>query len=885
MQRALLGIRQSQPGRPILFIPSWPQRLAYCNQALSVGLKLRRHISFPGFIPHVPSEQHVRTAVEEVTLHRRSRGAHDDEEFSFSEGLRQGITKALSRPHHLPKADLPRPGSALYGKWHSLSLDEERMLQELDINTSGGTIVKEVDQIGNEHDIELWSCLLEFANRRMGRDGVVMVWQSVSKRRNLYQVDGPLAQNFWAVILSAAVSDTNLLRDVVRYADWLYQNHHVRWPRLYSTVVAYMLGKLMESDKQQVKEWKSAVIKWHFETASSSGPSENEFVDLIKQFIVRPGRTLRGTLQLLYTYSPHRNLYDVLIPYLYDNGHSRIAMEWRAFLVSFNDLPMSTAGRPFLRFFRGYYPQNRLTKDELSLADMALNVKAGEKSQLSETAIAGQNLSYIINRVHGETFGITEKPYNDRLGAKWFASTWVSVDFAINVIHTMGIQMIGPLSLQSISLREGSAAGALRRIDQLQQLRIRLPRSNYVEAIRHYAATGDDEALQELLQSDMHPEIFDDEEAQQKLLANCPVVGDWSTYRLILNTRLAIISSSRVTAINDLLASYIRRSNGPMALKILKEMSSHRLEIFPATSHILSGFILDNLSPHASKASLGAFKTQQYVDLQVSLCHQLAATRFPPAVDVWQTLLYRLGREKRLSDLERLSLYIVRLYKDHTTSEKPMWISHIADLPRILRSESPFQNFQKLPRDLPISHPQHPLSQIFDSNLLNAIVRWGFIYTPLHREAEGAAAEMLRSLESGAGNARLHWPPNAFHLARGIWLLAMLRDEGISVPAPLARKHAQLRLVDLYRGGGKSTYKWVSGNPMLRLRRRQLRFTLAEAKKLCDEAWGNGEVVSSLLDLERDIERAEQIDRVEALQKKMEDMKNPQLARRRGGVN
>lgn len=883
MQRTLLGIRKSQPGRLILFGPSWPERLTYCDQVPLVGLDSRRRISFPGFIPHVSSEQHVRTAVEEVTLHGRSRGTHGDEEFSFSEGLKQGITEALSRPHRLPKPDLPRPGSALYGKWHALSLDEDRMLQEVDVNPSDGTLVREVDKVGNEHDMELWSCLLEFANRRMGRDGVVMIWQSVSKRRNLYQVDGHLAQNFWAVILSAAVSDTNLLQDVVRYADWLYQNHYVRWPRLYSTIMAYMLGKMIEGDKQHAMEWKSAVIKWHFETAPSSGPSEDEFVDLVKQFIVKPGRTLRDTLQLLYTYSPYRNLYDALIPHLYEDGHSKLAMEWRAFLVSFNDLPVSTAGRPFLRFLRGYYPQNHLTKDELSLAEKAMNVKIGEKSQLLETAIAGQNLSYIINRVHGETFGITEKPYNDKLGAKWFASSWVSVDFAINVIYTMGIQKIGPLSLQSIALREGSAAGVLRRIDQLQQLKIRLPRSNYVKAIQHYAVTGDDEALQELLQSDMHPDIFDDEEAQRKLLANCPVVGDWSTYRLILRTRLAIISSSRVTAIDQLLASYIRQRNGLMALKILKEMSSRGLGITPPTSHILSGLILRNLSPHASKEASRASETQQHVDLQVSLCHQLAVTRFPPAVEVWQTLLYRLGREKRLSDLERLSLYIVRLYKGHITSDKPMWISHVADIPRILRSESPFQNFQKLPRDLPISHPQHPLSQIFDANLLNAIVRWGFMYTPLHRKAEGAAAELLRSLESesgvGAGNARIHWPPNAFHLARGIWLAAMLRDEGLSVPAPLVRKHAQLRLVDLYKGEGKSTYKWVSGNPVVQMRRRLLRFTLAEAKKLCDEAWGNEEIVSSLLDLESEIERAEQMDRVENLQKRFEDLKKS----RRGG--
>ncbi|KAJ4425293.1 hypothetical protein N0V82_000103 [Gnomoniopsis sp. IMI 355080] len=888
MQRALLGVGQSHQGRSILLSSEWPKFLVKLDEitraSLTLRLTSRRHISFPGFIPHLPPEQHARTAVEGLTSHGRGRGANDGEDFSFSEGLKQGIAQTLSKPHNLPTADLPRPGSALYGKWHSLSLDEERMLHEINFNVSDTTLVKHIDQIGNEHDIELWSCLLEFAHRRMGRDGVVMIWQSVSERRNLYQVHGTLAQYFWAMILNAAVSEQHLMQDVVRYAEWLYQTHNVQWPRLYSTVIAYLLGELMQGSRHQAMGWKSLVIRWHFAMAPSSGPSEDEFANLLKRFILTPEPILQDTLQLLYTSSPYRCLYDTLVPYLYAEGHVQLAMKWRTVLITFSDLPMSMAVRPFLRYVGGYYSRTKLTKDEMNVAGLVSNDTETNKpdSVRPETAIEGRNLSYLINRVHGETFGITEKSYNDRLGAKWFASSWVSVDFAINVIYTMGIQMIGPLSLQSIALREGSAGGVLRRIDQLQQLNIALPKSNYASAIRHYAAVGDGEALQELLQSDVHPDIFDDEEAQHKLLADCLRAGDWSTYRLVLNTKLAVVSTSRATAADGVLQSYIRQRNGPMALKIMRDMSSHRSELGPTTSHMLSGFILHSLSPHATKAHHDSKQAHRHIDLQVSLCLQLAATRFPPAVEVWQTLLYRLGREKRLADLERLCLHILRLYTNHTTSDQPMWISHMADVPQILRSESPFPNFQTLPRDLPIRHEQHPLRQIFDTHLQQSIVRWGFLYTPFSRAAEGAAATALRSIEGepkGAGN---QWPPDAFHLARGIRLLAMLRNEGMFVNTLTVKKQAELRLVDLYKGEGLATYEWVGGNPRLSWRRRQLRFTLAEAKRLCDEAWGKGEIVSSLLELERDIELTEYKDKVKKLQRQVAEIKDPNSAKRRG---
>lgn len=882
MQHALLGVHQWHRGISTFFSRGFLTSFFYDDTTRTLPAS-KRHISFPGFISHAPGEQHVKAAAGQRTSQGRVRGAHVDDDVSFSEGLKLGIAHALSKQYNLPTPGMPRPGSALYGKWHLLSLDEKRMLHEMDVNLEDSTLVREVNQPGNEHDIELWSCLLEFAHRRMGRDGVVMIWQSVYKRRKLYQVDGSLAQNFWIMILNAAVSDENLLREVVSYAEWLRQTHNVHWPQLYSMVISYMLEGMSKLGMHSAMRRKSMVLRWHLAIAPSSGPSEDEFVDLITKFITRPKSVLQHTLQLLYTSSPFRRMYDILIPHLYNEGHVQLAMKWRSVLVTFNDIPTTTAVRPFLRCVGGYYPKVRLTKDELKVAGLVLN-KVGDidepDSPPPETVITGQNLSYLVNRVHGETFGITEKQYNDRLGAKWFASSWVSVDFAINAIYAMGIQMIGPLSLQSISLREGSAQGVLRRIEQLRQLEIGLPRSNYVRAIQHYAAAGDDDALQELLRSDMHPDVFDDEGAQDKLLADCLRVGDWNTYRLVLSTRLAVVSSSRATTSDRVLDSYVRQGNGPMALKMMREMSARKIELSPTTSHIVSGFILRNLSPHVNQKQSKLEDSRWHVDLQVALCRQLAATRFPPAVDVWQTLLYRLGREKRLSALERLSIYVMRLYVDHSNSDRPMWISHIADIPQVLRFESPFPHFQKLPRDLPIRHEQHPLRQIFDAKLQNSIVRWGFFHTPYDRTAEGTAATVLRSLEREPGGAKSAWAPGAFHLARGIRLLAMLRDRGLFVHSVTVKKQAELRLVDLYKCEGHAAYEWVGGNPPLSWLRRQLRFSLAEAKRLCDEAWGEGEIVSSMLELERKIELAEQMDRVKAMEKREAAMKDSKLTRK-----
>lgn len=862
MQRALLDARHPRQHILGFFGQAWSQNI-HQHGTSRMGYEARRFASSFTFTPPLPSRRHTGAAAE----------VKSDEDLTFSEALKKGLAQAMTRKRQSSKANTtavehPPPGSARYGKWQILSLDEDRLLHEIGISTSYPHITRHIDQPGNENDMELWNCLLEFAHRRMGHDGVLVVWDAISKRRSLHLVEGSLAQSFWSTILNTAVLSNSALRNLISYAEWMLETHNSRWPRLYFTVMSHMLENGLKGE----------VLRWHVTLIPSFGPEEAEFVDLMKKFITSPdgdtqGLRISGNLETLYTYSLHRKLYDILIPYLYSEGHAKLAMKWRKTFRSVDDTAVSLAARPFLRFMGAYYPQFRLGDDELKVAGLEHNeVKDAEPvSEAPGMAIKGQNLSYLINRVHGETFGIQEKPYNDHLGARWLASSWVSLDFAINVIYTMGIQEIGPLSLQSMALREGSARGVLSRLDQLRQLKISLPQSHYVEAIRHYAVVGDDEALHELLQSDIHPDVFDDEAAQHELLQGCLRVGDWATYRLVLSTRLAV-SSSAITASSDsVLQACARQGNGPMALTILQEMLSHGLDLAPTTSHVLSSFIVHGLSKHADDK-----QPREFVDLHISLCRHLAASRFPPAVEVWHTLLYRLGREQRLLELERLCFYILQLFTDYVTSEQPMWISHAVDIPEILRSESPYPNFQKLPRDLPVRHEKHPLRQIFDKNLQNSIVRWGFLYTRYDRKAEAAAAAVINSAsargdeasnEQGANAARA---PADFHFARGIRLLAMLRDRGLFVLANKVSQQATMRLTDLYRGGGRPSYEWVSGTWAKKELRRRNRLSLTEAKVLCDEAWGDREIVPSLFELNKCMETAMREDSLNSFKKKLE---------------
>lgn len=731
------------------------------------------------------------------------------------------------------RVEYPPLGSELYGKWQWLSMDPKRLLFESDINGPKTGTVRLVDLPENESDIVLWSLLLQFCHRRMGRDGMIMIWPEVFRRRKLREVDGPLAQAFWRAILDAAVSNEIFLTDVWLYAEFLLEAHGARWPRLYSTTMSFLLSNRSAKD----------VARWHIRLSPSFGLGENDFMNLLMKIVTNPEEKLQRKLQMLYHANLYRRAYDVIIPHLFSKGLSNRARSWRKIFRLLNDEPRTSAARPFLRYLAAYYPQIPLTRQE--------TLEAGLDDEAFKLTVQSRNMQYLIDRNPGETHGIKEKTYNDSLGARWFASSWVQLDFAINVVHTMGVERIGPLSVQSIALREDTAAGVLHRLDQLHQLKINVPTTNYVRIIRHLASIGDNETLQDLLHSDIHPDVFDDYSAQGKLLGECFRTGNWKLYRLVFAARLAVSSDMITQACNQLLHSCAHQGNMPMTLNVLRDMAATDVRILPKTSHLLSSIVLHHVSPHHT---VGGSNVD--INIYVNVCRHLAASRFPPAVEVWQLLLSRLGRDKRLDDLERLSLDIMRMYMT-ASSAQSMIVFHESDVPGILRKETAFPYFQKVPSDLPLSHVQHPIRQVFDVRLQSSIVRWGFTYSWYERRP---GAYTLMHHDSARGT--LQKEPHYFYFARGVRLLAMLREQGLVVHDDAVRKAVLLRLIDLYRKDqlaqpptrpSKAPTKskhltTATAKQLFEAERRQVRLemlrkanhlTLAEAMQLCEAAWGS----------------------------------------------
>ena len=699
-----------------------------------------------------------------------------------------------------------------YGKWRFLSLNNDLLRTESEVNAPQADRRLLVDQPGNENDIVLWTILLRFRCQRMGLEGASMIWEGVNKRRTLHEVHGIIADAFWQTTLNNALQDNDFLESVWLYALWLDETHGVKIPKLYTTVIAFFLRQQRGRD----------ALLWHFRLSPTFDPGRAAFVRLIRAFITDPDDEIRDTLKHLYLAGSHRDLYDELVPYLYNLGKAALARNWRGFCVLFNDVPVTMASREFLRYLAAYhsYPDNPMKESEISIAGLSTESKptldiAEHLDDMEEQPGSGMDarypLSYLINRIHGETFGVQEKTLNDVVGARWFASSWISLDLAITAVHALGISSIGPLSLQSIALREESAAGILRRITQLQSFKIGIGTSNYSKAIRYLARNGDYETLRDLLQSDFHPDVFESKEMQATIFQSCMLSGDWKKYHLIGIVNLAASVDSAFLFSNELLLASIVDGNKQMTLQILNDMRSRNIDIFPSTSHKLSMCIGQRIGLHKGHRDTD-------VDYLIALSRQLARTPFPPPARVWERLLWHLGRNDKIDELEYLALEVTQLYTSWQSSPSPTMNLPVYDVPEAMKDGSPYEYFKPVPRELHIRHEAHPLQAVFHSMMQKSIVRLAFNY----------------ELRHGAANARIKGKLSRlsdFYIARGVRLLRLLRDQGVRVDPKAIKKAVLLRLTDLY---GPTTGSTRS----LEHSKYANRMTMPEVKQLFDDAWG-----------------------------------------------
>ncbi|RDA88983.1 hypothetical protein CP532_0712 [Ophiocordyceps camponoti-leonardi (nom. inval.)] len=706
------------------------------------------------------------------------------------------------------------------------------------------------------YDLKGWELLLSTQRRENGDDGGWIIFEAISQRGLLGLIDLSEANVLRDEIVAVALSSDERTAKLIEVAHQLYDDSGYLWPHLYLKIMYFTI------EHARFRE----AARWHFCLARPFCTGAEVFGSLIAAFACDPSPEMQNGLRSLYIVSSKRGLYDFIIPTLFSSGKSELARRWRRTLIMFNDFPTTAESLPFLKFLFSYYPTIELTEEEIAVARLVSHTA----SRRDDDDKTGQSLatSHDAPKSQGH--------FSDSVVAKWLASSWASVEFAVNFVHRLGLRKLGPRSLQSLALREKDAQAVASRLEQIERLGIGVSTTAYCKVLVFFAKHGEDDLLASLLNCDVHPDEFEDVNLRYRLRSASIEAEDTERTRLWEGVEQALEqleSSRKVHALQNIDLCLLSMSE---VSRILDQIEAAKLSVTQHQATNLLSLVTDGISQHPSEwyvhLQTSGISARSHLDNAVAVIRRIAHHDVAVPISHWKLLLLNLGRLGFFDELERMCLELVKKYSPasqnmvpvhyedwprpptaRVTAKKAKKPSSISTEPEDTASgglkalnardkgwngesehhggledksvragarppaalyRTPEKNY--LPTDFPFTHREHPLQKLFDPRLQQSIVRWGFDQT-LKIPPQSPSLLCMNS----AGIRR-------FDIACGVRLLALLRDQGVLIDSQIVLSTV-LKRIGVSEVPGRKIHRARDENEL------QLRLM----KRLADEAWGS----------------------------------------------
>ncbi|KAH7416688.1 hypothetical protein BKA64DRAFT_655762 [Cadophora sp. MPI-SDFR-AT-0126] len=676
-------------------------------------------------------------------------------------------------------------------QWEEAMFSHERLDFESNIAAVSNRGQERLLDTSYKHDIALWVMLLEFRKRIYGMEGALTFWHAAQERGVQLPMKGFLADKLWHTFLALGLEDPGVLEGIYQYS----KKHG-----LHSSVYPWIVGNFLETHQGE------AALRWHNRLSTLQQPNQFAFAKMCRRVIIKEGDL--GTMKQIYNMLPHRNLYHKVIPLLCKSQKYKMAIQWHSFFCKHADFPASAkSAEPLVQYLATYDPPSarKITQD---LVKGGVSFASTLSQKLEDNIKISREL---MNVIHGETLRIPVKKYNDELGARWFATTWVSLDVAINAVHALGIQEIGPLSLQAIALRDPDPKAIVSRIEQLKELGISIGTSLFSRAVKtfaRHASHGKLDLLDGLLSSDQHPDELENFKLQEALLESYAQEGDWTQYRRTLEIRLLASSSPEIDRRNIELRMIASRGDASAALRGLEDMLIDGIPVKGQTISLLLKHTLPPRRPgHRPMGMENHDRGNGQTGLMQSIAMLKAIMRSGSYVhpNLWHEIIRRLGMLGHIKILKRLCTWLATHYGPQNQTLTETWLRRY-----------------RVPAELPTSHGLHPARMLFPASLQQAIVEWGFIASHSQPSHHTRSSHLLATSSS--------WEETSSAMTAGIYILKKLNSLGVHIERRSVRKAIFNRLI-MYYGPGYSNRRYNE-------HRKRTMISLEDAAKQIDEALG-----------------------------------------------
>lgn len=488
------------------------------------------------------------------------------------------------------------------------------------------------------------------------------------------------------------------------------------------------------------------------------------------------------------------NMYDVLLDIYKDSKESDLYNEVIPELILFPDRALS-------------WHVACIAKGDLPSPEVALSPAVKELWETNAAPVKSLRRAepQIDEELHRRLRGRDSAPvrFEDSFCARMFATKALPPESVIRGLALVGVNEIGPLAIRTMASRTETISELPERFAELRAAGIALQGCVFSLALETFANEGHFFLVRSMLDSDLHPDVYDDAKLQEELLNYYIKNEDWEqTHRtLAIDSLFYTNRSSR--AWNLLLDIHIKRCAPEQISHTLRTMAQHQIPVDLAHPISLKRNILrprrQTRRPIQSKGDLDDLR---FVARMFVFMLENNMVEIPPKT--WHEIMRRFGMTHRMRELRRLVHWLFCYYGPRDSS-----------LPSYMRTSFLDSGTEKLPLShpnrrisrrpvctLPLKHPDHPLRQLFPDSLQQALIVWGFRAHLLPN------APTEQSLFSSPGSKFHHRSSlqSQGHLPRPSWDIGLetlvgLRNLSLYVNPATVAKALQMVFVNLFGRG------------------------------------------------------------------------------------
>jgi hypothetical protein len=539
-----------------------------------------------------------------------------------------------------------------------------------------------IDKPENFANLEAWCRILQHRERVDGFHGVVDVWTGMRDRGIDLPVDGNLADTFWTTLIHAAVkskikaSHKKLLEEVIRHAEHLRASGLGHYRRLHTVLIGRFLRSppyISKRDGHLPNEGHE--YRWHRRISDAGFCDAHSLADLTMDVVKSSNPNIAfARWRRMYHASDSRDLYDLCMPTVLSHATDNVQLiaSWHMLFVSNGDMP-----GPELASTRAVQYLSKMLKpgDEGGIP-VHTCIDPEELMQITKADwdAAVHSMSPWLSRASmnglvGDVHGIKPKAISDQFCARMFATRTFSLETIIRGLALLGTEALGPMALRELAIRAASPEVLKEKLADIRDAGMFISPSVYGHILNKVVASKQHELFQTLLDSDQHPESYEDQHTQEMLLGNFLQEEQWSLAYLTLIglSHGANLRSDR--AWNRLLQHHVKDGNHLEIVRIYSHMFSEQLAISSRTLNFLGKYLLPTRLPSkrpmvASNSPMGHFKSLNLV----ANAHMYAASSGQyVSPERWIELLKRYGMSGDMVGISHLAPWIAHHYAREAT--------------------------------------------------------------------------------------------------------------------------------------------------------------------------------------------------------------------------